>query len=67
MNDHRTALDTALRQGMTPKEFAHTVGISVSWAYRLAWELGFQSVYISYAERKLINELRLKTQRSAAN
>lgn len=67
MNDLRSDLDTALRQGMTPKEFAHTVGISVSWAYRLAWELGFQSVYISCAERKLINELRLKTERRAIN
>lgn len=61
MNDHRTALDTALRQGMTPKEFAHTVGISVSWAYRLAWELGFRSVYISEGERRLLDQVRKQT------
>jgi len=61
MNDHRTALDTALRQGMTPKEFAHTVGISVSWAYRLAWELGFRSVYVSEGERRLLDQVRKQT------
>ena len=58
MTDHRTELDTALREGKTPKEFAHDVGISVSWAYRLAWELGFRSVYVSECERRLINQVR---------
>lgn len=61
ITDHRTALDTALRQGMTPKEFAHTVGISVSWAYRLAWELGFRSVYVSEGERRLLDQVRKQT------
>lgn len=60
MTDHRTALDTALREGKTPKEFAHEAGISVSWAYRLAWELGFKSIYVSEYERKLLEELRRK-------
>ena len=58
MNDHRTALDTELRVGKTPKEFAHEAGISVSWAYSLAWELGFRSVYVSERERELLAQVR---------
>lgn len=56
--DLRTALDTALRAGKTPKEFAHEAGISVSWAYRLSWELGFKSIYVSTYERNLLEKLR---------
>lgn len=61
MIDHRTALDTALREGKTPKEFAHAARISVSWAYRLAWELGFKSIYVSEGERRLLQQLRTQT------
>lgn len=56
--DIRTQLDTALRAGKTPKEFAYEAGISVSWAYRLAWELGFKSIYVSTYERNLLEKLR---------
>ena len=59
--DLRSDLDTALREGKTPKEFAHDVGISVSWAYRLAWELGFRSVYVSEGERRLLKQFRKQT------
>ena len=59
--DLRSDLDTALRSGKTPKEFAHDVGISVSWAYRLAWELGFRSVYVSEGERRLLKQFRKQT------
>ena len=58
LSDHRAALDTALREGKTPKEFAHEKRISVSWAYRLAWDLGFKSIYVSEYERKLLEQLR---------
>jgi len=56
--DIRTQLDSALRKGKTPKEFAHDAGISVSWAYRLAWDLGFKSIYVSTYERNLLEKLR---------
>ena len=56
--DLRSDLDTALREGATPKEFAARHGISVSWAYRLAWELGFKSIYVSTYERNLLEKLR---------
>lgn len=56
--DLRSDLDSALREGKTPKEFAHDAGISVSWAYRLAWELGFKSIYVSTYERNLLEKLR---------
>lgn len=58
ISDIRTQLDTALRAGKTPKEFAHHAGISVSWAYRLAWEIGFKSMYVSTYERNLLEKLR---------
>ena len=58
MNDLRSSLDTALRLGKSPKEFAADAGISVSWAYRLAWELGFRSVYVSERERELLAQVR---------
>jgi hypothetical protein len=48
----------ALLAGKTPKEFAHEAGISVSWAYRLAWDAGFKSVYISREEQKMIEKRR---------
>lgn len=48
----------ALLARKTPKEFAHEAGISVSWAYRMAWEAGFKSVYISADEFKLIQKRR---------
>lgn len=56
--DTSAALDTALRRGKTPKEFAHEAGISVSWAYQLAWNLGFQTMYVSARERELLRNLR---------
>ena len=48
----------ALLAGKTPKEFAHEAGISVSWAYRLAWDAGFKSVYILREEQKMIAQRR---------
>jgi len=51
-------ISKALLAGKTPKEFAHEAGISVSWAYRLAWEAGFKSVYISRDEQKMIEKRR---------
>ena len=56
--DIRTSLDTALREGKSPKEFAHDHGISVSWTYRLSWELGWRAMHLSEGERRLIRQLR---------
>jgi hypothetical protein len=56
--DTSAALDTALRRGKTPKEFAHQAGISVSWAYQLASNLGFRTMYVSARERELLRDLR---------
>ena len=56
--DLRTALDAALRSGKSPKEFAADHGISVSWTYRLSWEIGWRAMHLSQAERKLIKQLR---------
>lgn len=58
ITDLRTALDTALRQGKSPKEFAHEHNISVSWTYRLSWELGWRAMHLSDHERQLIRQLR---------
>jgi hypothetical protein len=60
--DLRSELDTALRSGKSPKEFAHEFNISVSWTYRLSWELGWRAMHLSEGERRLIKKLR--TQRS---
>lgn len=56
--DLRSDLDTALRSGKSPKEFAHEAGISVSWTYRLSWELGWRTMHLSEGERRLIRQLR---------
>lgn len=56
--DLRTALDDALRSGKSPKEFAHEQNISVSWTYRLSWELGWRAMHLSEHERQLIRQLR---------
>jgi len=56
--DLRTSLDTALREGKSPKEFAADHGISVSWTYRLSWELGWRAMHLSEGERRLIRQLR---------
>lgn len=56
--DIRTSLDTALREGKSPKEFAADHGISVSWTYRLSWELGWRAMHLSEGERRLIRQLR---------
>jgi len=56
--DLRTALNIALSQGKSPKEFAHEAGISVSWTYRLSWELGWRAMHLSEHERQLIRQLR---------
>jgi hypothetical protein len=56
--DIRTALDDALRAGKSPKEFAADAGISVSWTYRLSWELGWRAMHLSEGERRLIKQLR---------
>lgn len=56
--DLRTALDAALRSGKSPKEFAHEFNISVSWTYRLSWELGWRAMHLSEGERRLIKKLR---------
>lgn len=56
--DLRSDLDTALREGKSPKEFAADHGISVSWTYRLSWELGWRAMHLSEGERRLIRQLR---------
>lgn len=56
--DLRSELDTALRSGKSPKEFAHEFNISVSWTYRLSWELGWRAMHLSEGERRLIKQLR---------
>ena len=61
--DLRTALDAALRSGKSPKEFAHEAGISVSWTYRLSWELGWRAMHLSEGERRLIKQLREEASR----
>lgn len=61
--DLRTALDDALRSGKSPKEFAHEAGISVSWTYRLSWELGWRAMHLSEGERRLIRQLREEASR----
>lgn len=61
--DIRTLLDTALRSGKSPKEFAHEAGISVSWTYRLSWELGWRTMHLSEGERRLIKQLREEASR----
>ncbi len=58
ITDIRSDLDTALREGQTPKEFAAKAGISVSWTYRLSWELGWRTMHLSEGERRLIRQLR---------
>lgn len=59
-DDSTSMITQSLLAGKTPKEFAHEAGISVSWAYRLAWEAGFKSIYISREEQKLIAKRRAK-------
>ena len=61
--DLRSELDTALREGQTPKEFAEKAGISVSWTYRLSWELGWRTMHLSEGERRLIRQLREEASR----
>ncbi len=61
--DLRTALDDALRSGKSPKEFAHEFNISVSWTYRLSWELGWRAMHLSEIERALIKKLRKEQKR----
>ena len=61
--DLRSELDTALRSGKSPKEFAHDAGISVSWTYRLSWELGWRAMHLSEGERRLIKQLREEASR----
>lgn len=61
--DLRSELDTALREGQTPKEFAADHGISVSWTYRLSWELGWRAMHLSEGERRLIKQLREEASR----
>lgn len=54
----RERLYAALIGGKTPKRFAIENNVSQSWAYRLTWELGFRSVYISEDEQKQLRKLR---------
>lgn len=54
----RERLYAALIGGKTPKRFAIENNVSLSWAYRLTWELGFRSVYISEDEQKQLRKLR---------
>jgi hypothetical protein len=61
--DLRSELDAALRSGKSPKEFAHEAGISVSWTYRLSWELGWRAMHLSEGERRLIKQLREEASR----
>lgn len=54
----RERLYAALLGGKSPKRFALENHVSLSWAYRLTWELGFRSVYISEDEQKQLRKLR---------
>jgi len=54
----RERLFAALLKGKTPKRFALENHVSQSWAYRLTWELGFRSIYISEDEQKQLRKLR---------
>lgn len=58
ITDIRPDLNASLREGKTPKEYAHEAGISLSWCYRRAWELGWRTMYLSESERRLIKQLR---------
>ena len=63
ITDIRPDLDTSLREGKTPKEYAHESGISLSWCYRRAWELGWRTMYLSESERALIQKRRKEQKR----
>lgn len=54
----RERLYAALIGGKTPKRFAIENNVSQSWAYRLTWEMGFRSIYISEDEQKQLRKLR---------
>jgi len=54
----RDRLFAALLAGKTPKSFAAENHVSISWAYRLTWELGFRSVYVSEQEQQQLKKLR---------
>ena len=54
----RERLYAALIDGKTPKRFAIENNVSQSWAYRLTWELGFKSVYVSEQEHNELKRIR---------
>lgn len=54
----RERLYAALLKGESPKAFAMTNHVSLSWAYRLTWELGFKSVYVSEQEHNELKRIR---------
>lgn len=54
----RERLFAALLKGETPKSFAMQNHVSQSWAYRLTWELGFKSVYVSEQEHNELKRIR---------
>jgi hypothetical protein len=54
----RDRLKRFLLDGKTPKEFALKNHVSQSWAYRLTWELGFRSIYVSDDEQKQLRKAR---------
>lgn len=54
----RERLFAALLEGKTPKRFAIENSVSQSWAYRLTWELGFRSIYVSEQEQQQLKKIR---------
>jgi len=54
----RERLFAALLAGKTPKSFAVENHVSQSWVYRLTWELGFRSVYVSETEHQELKRIR---------
>lgn len=49
---------SAIQRGIAPKQIAYDLGLSLSWIYSKAQDIGFRAVLIDRAEAKLISEYR---------
>ena len=59
MHPHiRPSIIAAIMRGDSVKLAAYDLGISVSWAYRIAQELGYSATLISREEQKLLAKFR---------
>jgi len=47
-----------IRRGNSLKRISYDLGLSLSWTYRIAQELGYCATMISREEQKLIAEFR---------